>query len=218
MAVVTALCLQALSTPPERPGEPLTTRRLRQGQSDLEQPAHLGNRQVGERIEARHTQLEQVPPEYRWWVAEHTGRLVGFVVTRPVRMVTQLRSLPKYWLSILILRPSGEVSDRSSSPMPWPTSGSEDFARQPCGCSRATTVLAAFMRQREGLLMVDARARSAPDFSSTKYGTGRSSNTVLYKVELSSTATVHRPLTDPDVARQAIPLWYAYRLLLVLIS
>ena len=38
---------------------------------------------LGERIEARHTQLEHVPPEYRWWVAEYTGRLVGFAITRP---------------------------------------------------------------------------------------------------------------------------------------
>jgi L-amino acid N-acyltransferase YncA len=38
---------------------------------------------LSERIEARRTQLEQVPPEYRWWVAEYTGQLVGFVITRP---------------------------------------------------------------------------------------------------------------------------------------
>ncbi len=38
---------------------------------------------LGERIEARHTQLEHVPPEYRWWVAEYTGRLAGFTITRP---------------------------------------------------------------------------------------------------------------------------------------
>lgn len=38
---------------------------------------------LSERIEARRAQLEHVPPEYRWWVAEHTGQLAGFVITRP---------------------------------------------------------------------------------------------------------------------------------------
>ena len=43
---------------------------------------HLGQT-LGERTQARRTQLEQVPPEYRWWVAGHTGQLVGFIITRP---------------------------------------------------------------------------------------------------------------------------------------
>jgi hypothetical protein len=47
----------------------------------------------------------------------------------------RFRSLLKYWLSIWILTPPGAVSDGSSSSMLWPTSGSKDFARQPCGCS-----------------------------------------------------------------------------------
>ncbi|MGO8949247.1 MAG: N-acetyltransferase family protein [Ktedonobacterales bacterium] len=38
---------------------------------------------LAERIDARRAQLEHVPPEYRWWVAEQTGQLVGFAVTRP---------------------------------------------------------------------------------------------------------------------------------------
>jgi ribosomal protein S18 acetylase RimI-like enzyme len=38
---------------------------------------------LDDRIEARRTQLEQVLPGYRWWVFEHSGLLLGFVVTRP---------------------------------------------------------------------------------------------------------------------------------------
>jgi L-amino acid N-acyltransferase YncA len=43
---------------------------------------HLGQT-LSERIEARRTQLERLPPEYRYWVAEHAGQLVGFATTRP---------------------------------------------------------------------------------------------------------------------------------------
>jgi ribosomal protein S18 acetylase RimI-like enzyme len=43
---------------------------------------HLGET-LGERVEARRAQLEQVPPEYRWWVAEQSANLLGFAVTRP---------------------------------------------------------------------------------------------------------------------------------------
>jgi ribosomal protein S18 acetylase RimI-like enzyme len=44
---------------------------------------HLGETLKG-RIEARRASLEQVPPEYRWWVAEQIpGTLLGFAATRP---------------------------------------------------------------------------------------------------------------------------------------
>jgi ribosomal protein S18 acetylase RimI-like enzyme len=43
---------------------------------------HLGLT-LSERTEARRTQLEHLPPEYRCWVAEPAGQLVGFVTTRP---------------------------------------------------------------------------------------------------------------------------------------
>jgi ribosomal protein S18 acetylase RimI-like enzyme len=43
---------------------------------------HLGH-SLRQRTEARRNQLEHVPPEYRWWVAEDDWRLAGFTVTRP---------------------------------------------------------------------------------------------------------------------------------------
>jgi ribosomal protein S18 acetylase RimI-like enzyme len=43
---------------------------------------HLG-KTLGERVEARRAQLEHVPPENRWWVAEQSGNQVGFAVTGP---------------------------------------------------------------------------------------------------------------------------------------
>lgn len=43
---------------------------------------HLGAT-LGERTRARRTQLEQMPPEYRCWVAEQSGNLLGFATTRP---------------------------------------------------------------------------------------------------------------------------------------
>jgi ribosomal protein S18 acetylase RimI-like enzyme len=43
---------------------------------------HLGQT-LSERIEARRTQLERLPPEYRCWVAEQAGQPVGFAATRP---------------------------------------------------------------------------------------------------------------------------------------
>jgi GNAT superfamily N-acetyltransferase len=43
---------------------------------------HLGQT-LSERIEARRIQLERLPLEYRYWVAEHAGKPVGFATTRP---------------------------------------------------------------------------------------------------------------------------------------
>ena len=40
-------------------------------------------RSLRKRIEARRSQLEHVPPEYRWWIAEDDWRLAGFAITRP---------------------------------------------------------------------------------------------------------------------------------------
>src|SRR5262245_30509261 len=36
---------------------------------------------LAQRVEARRTQLAQVPSEYRWWVAEQRGQVVGFAST-----------------------------------------------------------------------------------------------------------------------------------------
>ena len=38
---------------------------------------------LSERIRARRTQLDHLPPDYRYWVAEHGGDVVGFATTRP---------------------------------------------------------------------------------------------------------------------------------------
>jgi len=38
---------------------------------------------LGERTQARRSQLEHLPPENRWWVAEQSADLAGFVVTGP---------------------------------------------------------------------------------------------------------------------------------------
>ena len=38
---------------------------------------------LDELIRARRTQLEQVPPEDRWWIAEDAGHLAGFAITQP---------------------------------------------------------------------------------------------------------------------------------------
>ena len=38
---------------------------------------------LSERIRARRTQLEHLPSDYRYWVAEQAGQVVGFATTRP---------------------------------------------------------------------------------------------------------------------------------------
>ena len=40
---------------------------------------------LDQRIEARRTELANLPPAARWWVAEQDGQLVGFAMTEPSR-------------------------------------------------------------------------------------------------------------------------------------
>ena len=109
-----------------------------------------------------------------WWALPRPGR---------ARIVTRLRSRPRYWHSISTQKRSDRVLDGPSSRMPWQTSGSADSDRPRCGYSRAMDVPVAFMRRQDGLQMVDVRARNGLDFSSTKHVTGFCSNGFLYNVE-----------------------------------
>src|SRR5579859_2697677 len=38
-----------------------------------------------QRVQARRAQLMNLPPDDRWWVAEHAGQIVAFAVTQPSR-------------------------------------------------------------------------------------------------------------------------------------
>jgi ribosomal protein S18 acetylase RimI-like enzyme len=146
---------------------------------------HLGWT-LSERIEARRTQLEQLPPEYRYWVAEHLGQPAGFAVTRPNEDADAAPLTAE--VLALYLAPEAVVRGIGRTLFAHAVA---DFQQR--GYHQATLwVLESNERARHfyeaaGWTPDGARkSEERPGFSSTKYATGFCSNGFLYKVELSS--------------------------------